>query len=350
MKRRRRGYAMISLLVFFVGFSSVNCVELSDETSQFQRQEKLGRERAVKLCQQLPGWQSFEQDFALKEPFPMVGLINEFPNSLVVLIKSKQSRLVDSIWWWDPLDKGGRPKVDWNGLRAAYDDASEHISVHSWLNSWKHAGKGRSIELHLFGTQIGEVDWQIKDFYLPAWRDAGFKGVPAYSVLLRRADDSWTHILFGREESRSLVVSSLVNLRHEPALHWLDTFDLSFHPKGKRGEKYSKYVIISRTGEWQLKTYSKAPPGGRKKIIPVSYGGGDGTSLSKAVVIKASDEEQGVAAEYRYVAKHFNGYRLRSQSLFLQTGGPVYDVMKFIGPDGKEHTIYFDISSYFGKS
>ena len=84
------------------------------------------------------------------------------------------------------------------------------------------------------------------------------------------------------------------------------------------------------------------PPG-------VSYGGGDGSSLEKAIIIKgATSEETGVRAEYDYLASHYPGYKRGNQGL-LNSKGRAYDKIEFTTADGKKKAIYFDITAFFGK-
>jgi hypothetical protein len=83
------------------------------------------------------------------------------------------------------------------------------------------------------------------------------------------------------------------------------------------------------------------PPG-------VSYAGGDGSSLEKAVIVKAATEKTGVDAEYDYIAKHYPGYKRGPQSL-QNIKGRAYDVIEFTTAKGEKKTIYFDITAFFGK-
>lgn len=79
------------------------------------------------------------------------------------------------------------------------------------------------------------------------------------------------------------------------------------------------------------------------------YAGGDGSTPAQAVVVlDAADEEQGVQAEYAWLARHFPGYGELQQSLQNQAG-KTYDVLEFMTPDGAKHVVYFDISAFFGK-
>jgi len=80
----------------------------------------------------------------------------------------------------------------------------------------------------------------------------------------------------------------------------------------------------------------------------VSYSGGDGTTMAKAVVINGATESTGLDAEDAWLAKHFRGYELRQQSL-LNSKGKMYDAMDITTQDGKKMTVYFDITGFFGK-
>ena len=78
------------------------------------------------------------------------------------------------------------------------------------------------------------------------------------------------------------------------------------------------------------------------------YGGGDGSSVQKAVVINADNETSGVAAEWEWLRSHLSGWRVRRQVL-MGKAGRKYDRFTVVSPDGKQKEIYFDISKYFGK-
>ena len=80
----------------------------------------------------------------------------------------------------------------------------------------------------------------------------------------------------------------------------------------------------------------------------VHFGGGDGSSVQKAVSVLGATEMTGVAAEYRWLDDRYPGYKMHDQSL-LNQGQRAYDVMNFTMPDGSEHTVYFDITDFFGK-
>ena len=74
----------------------------------------------------------------------------------------------------------------------------------------------------------------------------------------------------------------------------------------------------------------------------------NGSSYEKAIVIKAPNEKAGVAEEYRWIEKHFPGYKLVRQSLNFRNNR-AYDILEFIDAKGLNHKVYFDIKSFFGK-
>jgi hypothetical protein len=80
----------------------------------------------------------------------------------------------------------------------------------------------------------------------------------------------------------------------------------------------------------------------------VSYTGGDGLSLEKAIVIKAPDEVSGLNAEQKYISTHYGRYKTVMQGPELKKARR-FDIITFKTDDGKEHTLYFDITGFYGK-
>ena len=95
--------------------------------------------------------------------------------------------------------------------------------------------------------------------------------------------------------------------------------------------------------------FAMALLGARIVMAEITFGGGDGTSAEKAVVIKgAAGEDDGVKAEYKWLRTNYPGYRLKRQSL-QSINHKSFDVIEFNDKDGKGVKIYFDISRFFGK-
>lgn len=74
----------------------------------------------------------------------------------------------------------------------------------------------------------------------------------------------------------------------------------------------------------------------------------DGSSFEKAIVINIKTESKGVAAEYQWLAQNYPGSKSQGQSLMMHNKKP-YDVIKIKTREGKEVSVYFDISNFFGK-
>lgn len=74
----------------------------------------------------------------------------------------------------------------------------------------------------------------------------------------------------------------------------------------------------------------------------------EGSSIETAVIIDENTETKGIAAEYKWLQKHYPGYKKKSQSLLHKNGIP-YDIITIKTANGKQKQIYFNISNFFGK-
>jgi hypothetical protein len=77
--------------------------------------------------------------------------------------------------------------------------------------------------------------------------------------------------------------------------------------------------------------------------------GGDGSSIEQAIVITASSETQGIAAEREWVARNLPGWKMAGQALLHRPNGRSYDRLNLTGPNRAKKSIYFDITAFFGK-
>jgi hypothetical protein len=91
----------------------------------------------------------------------------------------------------------------------------------------------------------------------------------------------------------------------------------------------------------------------------VSYGGGDGSSMDKAIVVNAPNEDEGVGAEYDWLAAKF-GPRNVVWKMDLQStadnAGKMYDILEveFLKDAGSykagdKVSFFFDITPFYGK-
>jgi hypothetical protein len=85
-----------------------------------------------------------------------------------------------------------------------------------------------------------------------------------------------------------------------------------------------------------------------------------GTSYSAAVVIRATNEDDGIREEYAWLAAHFPGARAAEVEKVNEEAivfghhtdshdGRVFSIHTLVLPDGSIRPVYFDITAYFGK-
>ena len=75
----------------------------------------------------------------------------------------------------------------------------------------------------------------------------------------------------------------------------------------------------------------------------------DTIPCDQAVVIKAGNTERGIAAERSWLAKHYPGHSQYDQGLGRGPKGRVYDVLTFRRREGREASVCFDITSFYGQ-
>jgi hypothetical protein len=80
----------------------------------------------------------------------------------------------------------------------------------------------------------------------------------------------------------------------------------------------------------------------------VSFSGGNGLLYSTAVVVNAKNESSGVAAEYTWLKANYPGYKVEKQAM-INHEGKLYDKMDIVTSNGRNKTIYFDITFFYGK-
>jgi hypothetical protein len=94
---------------------------------------------------------------------------------------------------------------------------------------------------------------------------------------------------------------------------------------------------------------TKAKLQARGKDRPlIRFRGGDGSDQATAIVVDgAQNEMEGITAESLWILKHHEGWRKTHQAL-IRAGSRSFDAIDYDSPDGK-HTIWFDITSFFGR-
>ena len=80
-----------------------------------------------------------------------------------------------------------------------------------------------------------------------------------------------------------------------------------------------------------------------------SYSGGDGSTIEKAIVIKAKDLISGSQAEYDYVDKHFPGNTPGGTDRQSPANHRQYDRFTFTTNQGEKKSLYFDVTGFADK-
>lgn len=77
-----------------------------------------------------------------------------------------------------------------------------------------------------------------------------------------------------------------------------------------------------------------------------------GESAEEAIVVLAGNTDEGISAEYGYIAERWGtrgrDWRMTFQRL-VERGERKYDRIDIQLKDGSERTLYFDVTSFFGK-
>ncbi|TLY50796.1 MAG: adenosylhomocysteinase [Gammaproteobacteria bacterium] len=113
----------------------------------------------------------------------------------------------------------------------------------------------------------------------------------------------------------------------------------------------SKLLFVLATamlgGCQATQTRDNATPSTAPSSSRITFAGGDGSTIEKAVVIVGANEMTGVSAEYDWIERHYPGYTRKNQAVASENG-KMFDLLE-IEVSGKKKTLYFDITGFFGK-
>lgn len=207
--------------------------------------------RGRKMASDLPGYSALCREFHVQEA--MVGDVNMQPTSLYTTLSAIRPHAVDSAWWFDPI-VNGRPRYNWNQFLAAHREVERVVARHTWIATWKKAGRQRTAEAHLVGLRPTEENHLAAEV-LPAWKHAGLKGEPRYQILLRREVNTWAELYFGSDDSRALMIDASPARDDEVTTsgHWLDGLTLSYN----QWQVVPDYVVVHPDGTWKRNTRSR---------------------------------------------------------------------------------------------
>jgi hypothetical protein len=233
-----------------LAYAEESARSVRSDSEAIKRDRKIRSLKALKACSELPGYQELQKSFRIGDA--TLGFISSMPESLFVELHSTKPKVIDTVWWWNPLAHK-KPSLNWRDFLTAYAAAERVASKHLWLAKLKGLSNERTLGLQLLGTRVGVIDDHLDFYYLPAWRHAGMAGRPAYCLLAHRGDHSRIEFIFSEEDDRAFVRSTSTGEPNPQCA--LDRLDVSWHPRGKRGEPYSQYAVVERDGRLRVHTF-----------------------------------------------------------------------------------------------
>lgn len=207
-------------------------------------QELWGRLAGDELVQRLaerqavaqPGWAEFDQRFVIKEA--RSGTINSQPESAFYVLAARRPQLVDSAWWWNPLEGHARTRT-WTEFVRAFDAVAAAAERQRWLAAWKAAGPDRHVEAHIVGV-TPRSELMLEELVEPGWRHAGFRGTPEIELVLRRGR-TWCGTIYLASGDRRAFIETT---QPGSGSHWFDELEVAFHPNGDP----PTYGLVDATG------------------------------------------------------------------------------------------------------
>jgi hypothetical protein len=207
---------------------------------------EIEQEIANTLNPTIDGFAAFDTRFEIVKT--STGAINLQPESSFHRLRTRKPALIDSAWWWNPIEKG-MPTRTWTDFLGTYDYVAARALRHGWLAEWKLAGVGRTIEAHIVGT-TPHSETMIPTLVQPAWDHAGLKGSPEIELLFRRGEQWCGTIFLASGEPRVLIETA----RPGAGNHWFDALDFSFHPRAKP----PTYAIVDSEGRCEVRHMPEA--------------------------------------------------------------------------------------------
>jgi hypothetical protein len=216
-----------------------------------RREERAADSRkALAVARDLAHYDDLRRSFRLEDAH--LEYVKSRPESLFVKLGSTTRRTIDAAWWWNPVS-GGTPSLSWHDFLAACTSAERIAAKHPWLSELKSLPGKRSLELHLIGTGVAAAEGDLATYLLPPWQHAGMRGRPTYRFLARRGNHSWVEFVFSDDDDRAFVRSTSVQDPNPQSP--LDSLDVSWHPRDKRGQSFSQYAVVEPDGRVTVQSY-----------------------------------------------------------------------------------------------
>lgn len=209
--------------------------------------DELVRRLAERQAPELPGFADFDRRFVVVKTAS--GAINMQPESAFYEIAARKPQLVDSAWWWNPLQGGARART-WADFLQAFDAVAAAAARQSWLAAWKASGPDRHVEAHIVGV-TPRSETMIEMLVQPGWEHAGFHGTPEIELVLRRGGEWCGTIYLSYDDRRAFIATA----HPAPGSHWYDSLDLAFHPNADP----PTYGLVDESGRSSVRQMPRRP-------------------------------------------------------------------------------------------
>jgi hypothetical protein len=201
------------------------------------------------LCQrtyeQLRGWGL--ADGFLRVDEAETGVVGFTTPSMELDLAWRSTSPIERVRWLNPK-YGTELGHSWIDLLSAWQDANQAVVREAWIDDWKQEGSERSLTLALVGTTI-EYDALFEETTLPAWRGAGFSGMPDWKLQFHRGSKGSATVFLSRDQPGALIESA----RPGEGPHWLDGQEFNFHPRSD----VPTFGRVDAVGNFERKTLPK---------------------------------------------------------------------------------------------
>jgi hypothetical protein len=210
--------------------------------------QRLEAEALRRLVARTSGSTEFRRRFEVLRT--LRGRINSFPYSVYFMLRPLQSRLVNSVWLWMPVEQDSLA-CSFGRFQVAYRACDAYMATMPWLSDWKSRAPDRTVEAHFLGDGIGENAQTLEREILPAWSLAGFQGRPEFKLRLRRNHRAVATLYLSGSDRRALVTQ--LEPDSLPSTSPLDTHRILMDPSRNSLE----FAVVDSDGTFSVHRHQR---------------------------------------------------------------------------------------------
>lgn len=190
-----------------------------------QRQDEKNAREAERILRHLHDVSTLSQQFRLsdfdKGNYMFLESLSKEGAALSMTLKPRTKGRIDQFDWYIPLEQG-KPKLTGETFLRQAKRLTDGVASLDWLDGWRQAAPGRTIEATLYGESFLNPDTGSGDPNA-LWKTAGLPSTP-FAVLTLRRTDSYLNLAVAPHERRALVILHMLpRSEREQAAHPLDS-------------------------------------------------------------------------------------------------------------------------------